>query len=431
MAEQVKGQGTYSARGNKNRTTATINNPSSVASGPSTQPQTNMAVQSPSPYAANTAIPAIDAANALRTTIRAGGSIYDTAFNAADPQQFAAASSAFFDNLRKTNVYGASQGFANDLEYLQAAVRSGGQSKGTSNVGDISLEDYSAIQKVFQTSYLRGYDWATTLQRDLNSPYRSGGAGGAFTKTVATAMNLLDATDAENRLSSAYFQAFGVYPTQKKIEAFRVKYNAEAKAQATVSTTVSGPSSTKTSNANEGFTAAEQTQFLADFLKSNYNITGKEKSGYVTNVIATLKNAYSSNMIPEENVDSMIKFAADLIGTADTKIQDQKLATKLQGIRDVAAKQYMGLADTFANGQDASAVVDPIIKTINTTLGTNINRNDARIKQIVNYNDGKTTRVMNATELDNFIQKQPEFQTSPAGYSKYANLGQIITGALR
>jgi hypothetical protein len=400
-----------------------------AATPPSNQPQTNMTVTDISPYQVNPAVPVIDATNALRTTIRANGSVYDVAFNAADPQQFAASASTFFDGLRKTNVYGGPAGFSNDLEYLQAAVRKGGMSKGTSNVGDISLEDYSAIQKVFQTSYLRGYDWATTLQRDLNSPYANGNS--QFTKTVATSMHLLDATDAESRLSDAYFKAFGVYPTQQKIEAFRTKYNAEAKKQAAVTTTVNGQTTTSSVTNNEGFTADEQNQFLADFLKTNYKITGKEQSGYVANVVNALKNAYASNMIPEEDTASMINFAADLIGTSDTKVQDQKVADKLQSIRNIAAKQYMGLADTFAAGQDASTVVDPIIKTINSALGTNIDRNDSRIKQIVNYNDGKTTRVMNATELDNFIQKQPEFQTSPAGYSKYANLGQTITGALR
>jgi hypothetical protein len=53
------------------------------------------------------------------------------------------------------------------------------------------------------------------------------------------------------------------------------------------------------------------------------------------------------------------------------------------------------------------------------------------MKSILNFNDGKTTRVMNATEVDNYIQKQPEFQTSPTGYSKFAGIGQAITGALR
>lgn len=393
---------------------------------------TNMTVMSPSPYAANTATPTIDATNAMRGLIRQDGSMYDIAFNAADPQQFAAASSKFFDDLRKTNVYGQSAGFANDLEYLQAAVRAGKLSKGTSNVGDISLEDYSAIQKVFQTSYLRGYDWATTLQRDLNSPYRKG--TGDFTKTVATAMNLLDATDAENRLSDAYYKAFGVYPTQKKIEAFRVKYNTEAKKQKTVTTTTSGgPGGGKTVSTvsgNEGFTAKEQEKFLADFLKTNYKITGKEKSGYVVNVISTLKNAYAANILPEEDMDSMIKFAADLIGTPDEAVQTQKISEKLQSIRNIAAKQYVGVADVLAQGQDVATIVDPYVKQFNQTLGTNIGRNDARIKQMLNYNDGKTTRVMNATEVDDFIQKQPEFQTSPAGYSKFSRLGQAITGAL-
>ena len=400
----------------------------------SNKPQTGMVVTDISPYQVNAAVPVIDAQNSMKLAIRADGSIYDIAFNLSDPQQFAAAAGPKFDELRKTNIYGAAAGFANDLEYLQAAVRSAKgtayHSKGTSNVGDISLEDYSAIQKVFQTSYLRGYDWSSTLQLDLNSPYRSA-AGGDFTKNVTTAMHLLDATDAESRLSDAYYKAFGTYPTQKKIEAFRTKYNAQAKKEAAVTTTISGQSTTKTTTQNEGFTAAEQQQFLANFLKDNYKITGKEQSGYVVNVIKAIKNAYASNMLPEEDMSSMLSFAADLVGTSDTNVQEQKIATKMQSIRNVAAKQYQGLADVFAAGQDASTVVDPIIKTINTTLGTNINRNDARIKQIVNYNDGKTTRVMNASELDNFIQKQPEFQTSTAGYNKYASIGQAIKDALR
>lgn len=392
-------------------------------------PQTGMVVSDISPFQVTGVVPAIDAQASMRADVRAPGKVYDVAFNAADPQQFAAASSSFFDGLRKTNVYGAQAGFANDLEYLQAAVRSGGLSKGTSQVGDISLEDYSAIQKVFQTSYLRGYDWATTLQRDLTSPYFNG-AGSGFTKNVTTAMHLLDATDAENRLSDAYFKAFGVYPTQKKIEAFRTKYNAEAKKQAAVTTTVSGKTSTKTTVANEGFTAEEQQQFLANYLKTNYKITGKEDSGYVAGVIQQLKNAYAENMIPADNDNNLIAFAADLIGTSDTAVQSQKIQAKMQSIRDIAAKQYTGVADLLAAGNNVAAVLDPIVKSVNSALGTSLDRNDARFKAVLNYNDGKTTRVMNAAEIDNFIEKQPEFQTSAAGYAKYANWGQALKGAL-
>lgn len=392
-------------------------------------PQTGMVVSDISPFQVTGVVPAIDAQASMRADVRAPGKVYDVAFNAADPQQFAAASSSFFDGLRKTNVYGAQAGFANDLEYLQAAVRSGGLSKGTSQVGDISLEDYSAIQKVFQTSYLRGYDWATTLQRDLTSPYFNG-AGSGFTKNMTTAMHLLDATDAENRLSDAYFKAFGVYPTQKKIEAFRTKYNAEAKKQAAVTTTVSGKTSTKTTVANEGFTAEEQQQFLANYLKTNYKITGKEDSGYVAGVIQQLKNAYAENMIPADNDNNLIAFAADLIGTSDTAVQSQKIQAKMQSIRDIAAKQYTGVADLLAAGNNVAAVLDPIVKSVNSALGTSLDRNDARFKAVLNYNDGKTTRVMNAAEIDNFIEKQPEFQTSAAGYAKYANWGQALKGAL-
>lgn len=379
-----------------------------------------------------------DAAAQMAATVRQGGTVYDIAFNMADPAQFAMAAAKKFDELRLTKQYAAGTNFANDLEYLQAAVRSSGLSKGTSQVGDISLEDYAAIQKVMQTSYIRGTDWGTTLERDLTSPYRNA-SGSSFSKEIATSMSLLDSTDAADTLSKAYYKAFGFYPSTKQVEKFKNQFNAEAKRQKTQTVTSGGTTSVGTGTStsrntvtkNQGFTQSEQDQFLAQFLKDNYKITGKEQSGYVKNVITAIKNAYDANLLPAEDDSSIIAFAADLVGTSDSNIANQKVDAKLQAIRNVAAKQYAGIADTLAAGQDASTVVDPIVKQFNSTLGTNITRNDSRIKQILNHNDGKTTRMMNASEIDSFIQQQPEFQTSSAGYAKYAAMGNALKDALR
>ena len=381
----------------------------------------------------NTGMPApvMSDAEALKARIRANGSIYDIAFNTAAPQQFAAIASKYFDGLSKTKNYSTDPGLT-DLQYLQAVVRKMGLSKGQSNLGDMSLEDYAAIQKVFQTSYLRGYEWDTVLQNDYNSPYRTGGS--SFSKDISTAIKLIDKTDAESILTKSYYTTFGTYPSAKQIEAFKTKYNAEAQRQAQVTvSTKAGVDVTSSKNIvkNQGFTQEEQDQFLAKFLQDNYKITGKEQSGYVKNVLLTLKNAYANNLIPEEDMGNMIQFAADLVGTSDDKIANQKLDTKLQSIRNVAAKLNPGIADILANGQDASTVIDPIVKNINSTLGSNFTKNDPQIKKIINYNDGKTTRVMNSSEINSFMEQLPEYQTSDVGRAKYLSIAEAFRNGLR
>lgn len=394
-----------------------------------------MAKDDPKATSYNTGLPSapMSKVEELRAAVRADGSIYDIAFNTADPQQFAAIASKYFDGLSKTKNYSSdSDPGLSDLQYLQGMVRKMGLSKGTSNLGEVSLEDYNAIQKVFQTAYLRGYEWDTVLENDYQSPYRTGGS--AFSKDVSTAIKMIDKSDSENILSKAYYTTFGRYPSAKQIETFKTKYNLEAQRQAQVITTTKageGVTSSKSISKSQGFTQEEQDQFLATFLKDNYKITGEEQSGYVKNVITNIKNAYANNLLPEEDMEETIKFAAGLVGTADDTVANQKLDAKLQSIRNVAAKLNPGIADILAAGQDASSVVDPIVKSINTALGTNFTKNDPQIKKVINFNDGKTTRVMNTSELNTFIEKLPEFQTSDVGRAKYLSIAEAVRNGLQ
>ena len=406
----------------------------SASSRPSVKPSpstmtTPSAKPSPIPSAYQSG-PAVDPAAALNAKVREDNGIYDVAFNQANPEQFAALAAPYFDTLSKSKTFvPAGTKFENDLDYLQAVVRATGKSKGTTPAGFLSLEDYNAIQDVFKLSYLKGVDWATTAQVLLSNPYGNSASG--FSKEVATSMSLLDYTDAESRLSSAYYKAFGAYPSQKNIENFKTKFNQELKNQtAKVTTTATGTTRNQVAS-SQGFTQEEQDQFLADFLESNYKITGKEQSGYVKNVLDNLQNMYDNNLLPAEEMGSMIKFAADLVGTADQTVAQQKFDTKLQSIRNIAAKLNPGIADLLANGQNISDILDPIVKSTNTALGTNLTKSDPRFKQILNFNDGKTTRVMTSNEIDDFIAKQPEYQTSATAINKYASWGQALKDALR
>ena len=381
---------------------------------------------------------ASNTAESLARTVRSEGSVYFQAFSM-DPTAFVASTTAYFDGLRKVND-ASGRSDINDLGYLQAAVRSMGMSKGVSPIGQLDPEDYTAIKNVFQGAYLNGTDWATYLQRRAQSPYASVNAGPTFSKSITSALKLIDKTDSEAILSDAYFQAYGKYPTMDQVGKFKNKWNAEAKRQLE-STTTTGTSNTtgqssasksKSVTTGQGFTQDEQQQFLAGFLKENYNITGEEESGKAKILLDDLKRSYSDNLLPEPDLAEMIAFVGDAIGTSDAASYKQKVDAKLQEARTSAAKFYPGAADTLAAGQDIrSTYAEPAAKAVNSYLNTNFKYNNPRIKELINFNDGKTTRPMSANEIQKWAEKQPEFPTSDYGRSKAMNLSQAFKDGLK
>ena len=88
---------------------------------------------------------------------------------------------------------------------------------------------------------------------------------------------------------------------------------------------------------------------------------------------------------------------------------------------------YPGLKDSFDLGTDLITVLDPIVKTTNAFLGTSFDKSNPIFSQILNFNDGKTTRVMNANEMKSFYETLPEFNTSQAGRAR----GTAISNSLR
>ncbi len=355
-----------------------------------------------------------------RAAIRAEGSVYFKAFSMV-PEAFAASAATEFDAMKSRSTI--REGMS-DYAYLQALVRKSGLSKGVGPLNQVDPKDLTAIKDVFQSAYLSGVDWQTWIDRYAQSPYASSNSGPKFSKQVSTALQMIDSTDSESILSKAYYEAFGKMPDNKQIESFKNKYNAEARSQlakTTSSTTSSGAgtgstsSSTKSVTTGQGFTQAEQDEFVADFLKDNYKITGKEEGGRVKTIIDDVKRVYRDNLLPEPPLDEIISFAADAIGTGDEATYKQKIDMKLAGVRSAAAKLYPGLAEQLAAGADIRTVAQPAAQTLSSYLGTEIAFNDKRINQVLNYNDGKTVRAMNAAELQKFAESQPEFDTSPAG----------------
>jgi hypothetical protein len=363
--------------------------------------------------------------------VRAPDSVYFKAFSMV-PEAFAAAAAEEFDAMKTQSTI--REGMS-DYAYLQALVRKSGLSKGVGPLNQVDPKDLTAIKDVYQSAYLTGVDWKTWIERYAQSPYASSNTGPKFSKQVSTALQLIDSTDAEDILSKAYFEAYNKMPDNKQIEAFKNKYNAEARSQL-ATTTTSGTTSgagtgstfgkTNTVTSGKGFTESEQNQFIAGFLKDNYAITGEEEGGRVKTIIDDIRRVHRDNLLPEPPLDEIISFAADAIGTGDETMYKQKIDTKLAGVRSAAAKLYPGLAEQLAAGTDIRTVAQPAAQALSAYLGTQIAFNDARLNKVLNYNDGKTVRPMNADELQKFAETQPEFDTSPAGRQRAVNIADAF-----
>jgi hypothetical protein len=364
-------------------------------------------------------------------TIRAEGSVYFKAFSMV-PEAFAISAAKEFDAMKAKSTI--REGMS-DYAYLQALVRQSGLSKGVGPLNQVDPKDLAAIKDVYQSAYLSGVDWQTWLDRYAQSPYASSNAGPKFSKQVSTALQLIDSTDAESILSKAYYEAYGKMPDGKQIESFKNKFKTEAQRQlATTKTsgTTSGTGTgstfgkTGTVTSGQGFTQAEQDQFIAGFLKDNYKITGAEESGRVKTIIDDVKRVYRDNLLPEPSLQELTSFAADAIGTGDDATYKQKIDTKLAGVRSAAAQMYPGLAEGLAAGTDIRTVAQPAAQALSTYLGIQVAFNDKRINEVLNYNDGKTVRTMNAAELQKFAESQPEFDTSPAGRERAMNIASAF-----
>lgn len=381
-------------------------------------------------------------AKASADIIRADTSVYFKAF-AMDPQNFAAAATKEFDALKNSysNPRGNSGKGMNDFQYLIAAVRSAGMSKGTGPLTQFDPQDLTAVKQVYQGGYLAGTDWLTWINNKLQSPYGTGAGGPTFSKDISTALQLLDATDAASKLSEAYYKAYNKMPSQKLVTSFMNSFNAEAKRQLASTTTTTNTTGSGTSKSSskktqvttgEGFTAKEQNQFLATFLKDNFKITGKEEAGQAITIIKGIQRAYQDNLLPVPSVEEISAFAANVIGTGDADMAKQKMDSFVQGIRNTAAKFFPSMKDSLAEGQDIKTYVGPALQAVNSYLDTNWDMTEPRIKELINYSDGKGGfRSMNANELEAWALKQKEAQTSTYGRSKAMELAQAFKDGLK
>jgi hypothetical protein len=147
--------------------------------------------------------------------------------------------------------------------------------------------------------------------------------------------------------------------------------------------------------------------------------------------MTNLRRVYKDNLLPEPSTNELANIATDIIRTGNAEIQEQKLTTKINAVRSIAAKMYPGLKDSFDLGTDLVTILDPIVKSTNNYLGTSFDKSNPIFSQILNFNDGKTIRVMNSNEIKSFWETLPEFNTSDVGRQKGTSISNALKEGLR
>ena len=388
-------------------------------------------ISSSTAYASMGTYAASNAAAALAARIRAEGSFYTRTLATADPVAFSNLAATELDSLRGQL---RSDGFVNNANYLQALLRANGLSKGNTPLGTFSYEDTQAFRKAVVEARLNGVEYLTLLKDNLDK----GGAGGSktkFSKEASTAINLIDKSDAKTMLSKGFYAAYGETVPESEITRFMNKFNARAKKEA-VTTTAKGTSTTTaggttgkstTTRSGLGFTAEEQTNFLANYLMKRGVKVTPETGGAVKTFIDEMRNTYKNNNLSEPEFDILANKALALIGTGDPELLKQKLEEEKQKIRNQASKLNPGMADILANGEDLKDYADQYIKVASAITRKTYDMNNPLIKKMMNFKDEKGNyRAASDMEVYEIMRGSSDWDVSPDAFNSFSGIGDII-----
>jgi hypothetical protein len=374
---------------------------------------------------------ASNAAAALAARIRAEGSFYTRTLATADPVAFSNLAASEIDSLR-TQL--RTDGFGNNANYLQALLRATGASKGTTPLGTFSYEDTKAFREAVVEARLNGVEYLTLLKDNLDK----GGVGGTttkFSKEASTAINLIDKSDAATMLGKAYYAARGETVPQSEITRFMEKFNARAKKEA-VTTTESGTTTTTgkgttgkstTTRSGLGFTAEEQTNFLAKYIAERGGAITPETGGAAKTFLDELRNTYKNNNLAEPAFEQLAGTVSGLIATGDPELIKQKLEVAKQKIRNQAAKLNPGLADALANGEDIKEYADQYIKIASGITKKNYTMDNPLIKKMMNVKDDKGNyHAASDWEAYEIVRGSSDWANSADSFNTYSSIGDII-----
>lgn len=328
--------------------------------------------------------------------------------------------------------------FNTAFDELQGLVRYVGLSKGTTEIGSgiWSPEDTKGFMKVLQSAYESGITYEAVLEQLAGQGPAEKKPKTTFSKTISQALTLMDKGDAKAALSKAMYIEYGFFPSQKQVADFEKKWNAEAQRQASTSTTSatttrtgagSTASKTSTVTVGKGFTEAEQSQFLAQYLKDQFNVK-KELGGRAKELFDSVINTYKNNLLPTPSFDQVTKQVVKLIGAGE--MGEQMLGELQTKVRRQAKALFPGWAEYLDKGDDLIEYANNYAKFASQKLGRDVKADDNIVRKMMSFSDIKGPRPASTQEATNFIESTDEWKSSTEGKSYYIGLANRLTRGL-
>jgi len=333
------------------------------------------------------------------------------------------------------------QGFNNKWEEIQTLLRQTKRSKGVGPLGLVDDSDLDGLRRAYREAksggvyldFQLGQDYAFRAQNGLLAG--ASGAGG-ITKTITTSLRLLDAGDASDKLSNAYYKAYGKYPTQKQITNFREQWNQEARVQQAQGTSFRSKGLNRDITVGEGFTESEQNAFLNRYLVKNLKVDATNLGGDTKRIYDELRAIYRQNFLPEPEFAQVAGVVKDLIGTADENVYNTKVAQVKQTVGKQAAAFYPSISEALLNGDNVETYASVYRNTLATKWGVTAESlkydKEAQdlVKSAVNFKgaDNKT-RLMDNNEFKSLVQSTNRWKASEEAFTSYSNIGDKLIQA--
>jgi hypothetical protein len=375
-----------------------------------------------------------------------------------------------------------------DFVEMQNLLRKSGLSKSTTplGVGVVGLDESAAIEKIILASissqlppldFLKAYNStvkpkAGPAQPDMTTQY---------TKQIQTALQFKDLGDARQYYNNAYFTAFGQWPAPELDKKFQDSWNAQVKQQNQPTTTnnvtekgyqydtkskpVIDPKTGKqkvdklgqkvysvrlkndqgqyltktkvvgtTSSQGEGFTAEEQTQFLATFLTENFpeeqwnvdDIGGSAKTIY-----DTIKAYHTGNYDVAPDFATVSPLIKNLLSNPDEKVQNEMYEQYVSEIQAKSGNRFMAIKNSLKPGETANKYVAPVLQTLSAGLETNIGIKDPLAVQVLNFKDESGEyRLPNEFEMQKIIKNDKRYDSTSTAINTAVNMAQSLKNAL-
>lgn len=376
-------------------------------------------------------------------------------------------------------------GYTTEFEAFQDMMRKSRISKSTTPLGIVGLDEIAAMDKVISASiasqldplaYLANYNTTlkpkTVAQPDMTTQY---------TKQVQSALQFKDLGDARQAYTDSYFKAFGQFPAPELDKKFQDSWNAKVKSElqptTTDTTTQKGyrydtkskpvideetgkqkidiigqkvyskiltkdgvkltntKSTGVTSAKGEGFTAEEQTKFLADFLVSNFpdaQFNVEDLGGTAKTIYDTIASYHKGNYEPEPDFASVSPLIKNILSNPDEGVQKEMFTQYVGDLQKKSSGRFMSVQGLLQPGENADKYISPVLRSIGAALETTIDVKDPLAMKVLNFKDEKGNyRLPNDFELNDLVVNDSRYDGTSTAINTAVNMAQTLRNALR